>query len=162
MKDGRSESASKESSVPARATQDSCTLAREWVWVNRSLWTERMLAALDTGVKGSKWFSLIDKVYRPQTLMEAWQQVAANKGAAGIDGQSIERFAANAERYLGELAEDLKEGRCRPEPVRRGEIPKAGGNTPPTIVQNSAWSSRSQFPVSGCGRGMVKGSGERP
>jgi RNA-directed DNA polymerase len=96
-----------------------------------------MLAALDNGVKGSKWFSLIDKVYRPQTLMEAWQQVAANQGAAGIDGQSIERFAAHAERYVGELAEELREGRYRPEPVRRVEIPKAGGMTPPTIVQNS-------------------------
>jgi RNA-directed DNA polymerase len=131
VKDGRSESASEESSVPARATQDSYTLAQEWAGVDRSIWTERMLAALDNGVKGSKWFSLIDKVYRPQTLTEAWQQVAANKGAAGIDGQSIERFAANAERYLGELAEDLREGRYRPEPVRRVEIPKAGGKTRP-------------------------------
>ena len=131
MKDSRSESASKESSVPARATQDSCTQAQEWAWVDRSIWTERMLAALDNGVKGSKWFSLIDKVYRPQTLMEAWQQVAANQGAAGTDGQSIERFAANAEGYLGELAEDLKEGRYRPEPIRRVEIPKAGGKTRP-------------------------------
>jgi RNA-directed DNA polymerase len=131
VKDGRSESASEESSVPARATQDSCTLAQEWAWVDRSIWTERMLAALDNGVKGSKWFSLIDKVYRPQTLMEAWQQVAANKGAAGVDGQSIERFAANAEGYLDELAEDLREGRYRPEPVRRVEIPKAGGKTRP-------------------------------
>jgi RNA-directed DNA polymerase len=97
-----------------------------------------MLARLPNGVKGSKWFSLIDKVYRPQTLMEAWQQVAANKGAAGIDGQSIERFAANAEGYLDELAEDLKEGRYRPQPVRRVEIPKAGGSTPPTILHNFA------------------------
>ena len=53
MKDSRSESASEASSVPARATQDACTLAREWAWVDRSLWTERMLAALDNGVKGN-------------------------------------------------------------------------------------------------------------
>lgn len=122
---------SKESSVPARATQDSCPLAQKWAWVDRSIWTERMLAALDNGVKGSQWFSLIDKVYRPQTLREAWQQVAANQGAAGIDGQSIERFAANAEGYLGELAQDLREGRYRPEPIRRVEIPKADGKTRP-------------------------------
>ena len=44
---------------------------------------ERMLAALGNGVKGNKWFSLIDKVYRPSTLQAAWQQVKANKGAAG-------------------------------------------------------------------------------
>jgi RNA-directed DNA polymerase len=90
-----------------------------------------MLAALGNGVKGSKWFSLIDKVYRPQTLAEAWHQVKANQGAAGIDGQSIERFAAQAERYLSELAEDLKEGRYQADPVRRVEIPKAGGKTRP-------------------------------
>lgn len=87
-----------------------------------------MLAALDNGVKGNKWFSLIDKVYRPQTLAAAWQQVTVNKGAAGIDGQSSERFAADAERYPGELAQELKEGRYQAAPVRRVEIPKAGGN----------------------------------
>lgn len=100
-------------------------------WIDRAIWTERMLAALDNGVKGSKWFSLIDKVYRPQTLAAAWRQVKANKGAAGMDGQSIERFAAQAERYLDELAEDLKAGRYQAAPVRRVEIPKAGGKTRP-------------------------------
>jgi RNA-directed DNA polymerase len=48
-----------------------------------------------------------------------------------VDGQSCERFAANAERYLGELAEDLKEGRYRPAPVRRVEIAKADGKKRP-------------------------------
>jgi RNA-directed DNA polymerase len=100
-------------------------------WIDRAIWTERMVAALGNGVKGSKWFSLIDKVYRPQTLAAAWHQVKANQGAAGIDGQSIERFAAQAERYLSELAEDLKEGRYQADPVRRVEIPKAGGKTRP-------------------------------
>jgi hypothetical protein len=71
VKDGRSESASKEPSVPVRATQDSCTLAREGAGVDYSIWTERMLARLPNGVKGNQWFSLIDKVYRPQTLREA-------------------------------------------------------------------------------------------
>lgn len=98
-------------------------------WIDRSIWTQRMLAALDNGVKGGKWFSLIDKVYRAQTLAAAWQQVRGNKGAAGIDKQSIECFAANAERYLDELAQDLKEGRYEAAAVRRVEIPKAGGKT---------------------------------
>ena len=111
-----------------QATSD---LARDWAWIDRSIWTERMLAALDNGVKGNKWFSLIDKVYRPHTLAAAWQQVKANQGAAGIDGQSCERFAANAERYLGELAQDLKEGRYRAVPVRRVEIAQAGGKMRP-------------------------------
>jgi len=117
--------------VPAKATQASSIQTGNRDWIDRTIWTERMLAALADGVKGNKWFSLIDKVYRPQTLTAAWQQVKANRGAAGIDGQSIERFAAQAERYLGELAEDLKEGRYRAAPVRRVEIPKAGGKTRP-------------------------------
>jgi len=90
-----------------------------------------MLAALENGVQGGKWFSLIDKVYRPATLAAAWEQVRANRGAAGIDGQSVERFAAQAERYLGELAEELKTGRYRAAPVRRVEIAKADGKTRP-------------------------------
>ena len=76
----------------------------QWVWVDRTVWTERMLAALGNGVKGNKWFSLIDKVYRPSTLQLAWEQVKANKGAAGIDKQSFEGCAANERMYLNELA----------------------------------------------------------
>src|ERR1700682_6669467 len=47
------------------------------------LWTEAMLAALQRGVKGGKWHSLIDKVWHPDTLMLAWTQVERNAGAAG-------------------------------------------------------------------------------
>ena len=116
--------------VPARAKQAE-TIRTEWDWVDRTIWTERMLAALGNGVRGNKWFSLIDKVYRPATLQAAWEQVKSNRGAAGIDGQSIEAFAANAGRYLDELAKDLEEGKYQPQAVRRVEIPKAGGKTRP-------------------------------
>ena len=78
-----------------------------------------MLAALGNGVKGGKWFSLIDKVYAPITLDAAWKKVAANKGAAGIDRVSIKRFKAHKNRYLQELEKELREERYRPEPVRR-------------------------------------------
>jgi RNA-directed DNA polymerase len=93
-----------------------------------------MLAALGNGVKGSKWFSLIDKVYRPSTLQAAWCQVRANKGAAGIDRQSVERFAVNEQVYLNELAKDLEQGKYQPQAVKRVEIPKAGGKTRPLGV----------------------------
>ena len=116
--------------VPEKAKQTE-TAPTEWVWVDRAIWTERMLAALGNGVKGHKWFSLIDKVYRPSTLHAAWQQVKANKGAAGIDRQSIEGFAANELGYLSELGKDLEQGKYRPQAVRRVEIPKAGGKTRP-------------------------------
>lgn len=90
-----------------------------------------MLAALGNGVKGRKWFSLIDKVYRPSTLYAAWQQVKANKGAAGMDRQSVQAFAAKEWEYLRELGKDLEQGTYRPQAVRRVEIPKAGGKTRP-------------------------------
>ena len=100
-------------------------------WAEASIWTDRMVSALGNGVKGGKWFSLIDKVIRPATLEAAWQRVARNKGAAGVDGQSVERFAYQAERYLVELHAALKDGTYRPNPVKRVEIPKADGKTRP-------------------------------
>ncbi|MET1082157.1 MAG: group II intron reverse transcriptase/maturase [Burkholderiales bacterium] len=117
--------------MPETAKQGPETQARKWAWVEASVWTERMLAALDNGVQGGKWFSLIDKVYRLTTLTAAWERVKANRGAAGVDGQSVAAFAQHAERYLGELAQSLKEGRYRPQPVKRVEIPKGPKQTRP-------------------------------
>ena len=88
------------------------------------MWTERMLSALGNGVKGGKWYALIDKVYAPKTLAVAWAKVRANKGAAGVDGQSITRFAAKADDYLAELSTALRNGTYRPQAVKRVEIPK--------------------------------------
>jgi len=90
-----------------------------------------MVSALVNGVKGGKWYSLVDKAIRPTTLDAAWHKVARNKGAAGVDGQSIERFAAQADRYLRELHDSLKDGSYRPSPVKRVEIPKGDGRTRP-------------------------------
>src|SRR6266699_6206124 len=104
---------------------------RDWSWVEASVWTDRMVSALVNGVKGGRWFSLIDKVTAPATLAVAWAKVRANRGAAGVDGQSVERFDRQAELYLGELADELREGSYRPQPVRRVEIPKGDGRTRP-------------------------------
>jgi RNA-directed DNA polymerase len=90
-----------------------------------------MVSALDNGVKGGRWYSMMDKVYAPATLKAAWQKVQANGGAAGVDGQSLERFAAQAELYLTELATELREDRYRPQPVKRVDIPKGDGKTRP-------------------------------
>jgi RNA-directed DNA polymerase len=90
-----------------------------------------MVSALVNGVKGGRWFSLIDKVTAPATLQAAWEKVRAKRGAAGVDGQSVERFARQAELYLRELAEGLRDGSYRPQPVRRVEIPKGDGRTRP-------------------------------
>jgi RNA-directed DNA polymerase len=104
---------------------------RQLTWAEASIWTDRMVSALGNGVKGGKWFSLVDKVVRPATLETAWEQVERNKGASGIDGMSAERLAAGEERYLAELDESLKSGQYRPSPVQRVDIPKGNGQTRP-------------------------------
>src|SRR5260370_27031446 len=89
-----------------------------------------MLAALVMGVKGGKWHSLIDKVSRLETLKLGWAQVKRNAGAAGVDGVSVKRFAQAQEHYLAELAQGLRDGSYRPQPVRRVYIPKGKGQRP--------------------------------
>jgi len=90
-----------------------------------------MLAALENGVKGGCWFSLMDKVYAKRTLRAGWERVRRNRGAAGLDRISVSRFAASAERYLDELHEELKSERYRAEGVRRVYIEKTGGGQRP-------------------------------
>jgi len=115
----------------ARRDAEAGGRSRDWSWVEAAVWTERMVSALENGVTGGRWYSLMDKVYAPATLQAAWERVRANRGAAGVDGVSIERFEANAAKYLAELAAALRAGQYRPQPVRRVEIPKGDGRTRP-------------------------------
>ena len=92
----------KPSPVPSRAKQGGETPTR-WAWVEPAAWTTRMLAALDKGVKGGCWFSLMDKVYAPANLAAAWKRVRSNRGAAGVDGQSVAHFERDATKYLDQL-----------------------------------------------------------
>jgi len=96
-----------------------------------AIWTDRMLEALEKGVKGGVWFSLIDKVARMTTLMRAFELVKANDGAAGVDKVSIERYEKSADRYLSELLRELTEGNYKPLPVKRVYIPKGDGKMRP-------------------------------
>jgi RNA-directed DNA polymerase len=105
--------------------------ACDWSWVEGSVWTDRMLSALSNGVKGGVWYSLMDKVYAPAALAAAWEKVRANDGAAGVDRQSVERFAANSEVYLAELSRELRAGEYRPSAIRRVMIPKGNGGMRP-------------------------------
>jgi RNA-directed DNA polymerase len=111
--------------VPARAKQAG-DIPTRWAWVEPTVWTTRMLAALETGVKGGRWFSLMDQVYAPANLAAAWKRVRSNRGAAGVDRQSVEAFERHAEKYLEELHRELREGRYCPSAVRRQWIPKPG------------------------------------
>lgn len=99
--------------------------------VNTSIWSARMLAALGNGVKGGKWYSLMDKLCRHSTLEEAWLRVKRNRGAAGVDKMSIERFERQADKYLQELEEQLKAGDYKPQAVKRVYIPKSDGKQRP-------------------------------
>jgi len=119
------------SAAEAKQVAEIQSTRRPWAWVEAAVWTERMLSALGNGVKGGKWYSLIDKVYAPATLALAWAKVRANQGAAGVDGQSVDRFAAKAEIYLSELSSALREESYRPQAVKRVEIPKGDGRTRP-------------------------------
>lgn len=101
-------------------------LRQRWRWVEPAVWTERMLEALVRGVKGGKWFALIDKVYDPRNLRSAFGRVWGNRGAPGSDGQRLEQFEARLGEELAELGEELREGRYRPHPVRRVYIAKPG------------------------------------
>src|SRR3954465_15629545 len=77
---------------------------------------------------GRRFHALYDKVYRRDVLERAWGSVRANRGAAGIDRQTIadvERYGVD--RLLDELAADLKDGSFRPLAARRVFIPKPGG-----------------------------------
>jgi RNA-directed DNA polymerase len=111
--------------VPARAKRDGETLSR-WPWVEPTVWTARMLTALEQGVKGGKWFSLIDKVHPERTLYAAFSQVAANKGAAGVDHVTVTMFSNGLETHLKTLSEELRSGAYRPQQIRRHYIPKPG------------------------------------
>lgn len=110
-----------------KAKQAGETDAR-WHFVERRIWTDRMLEALVNGVKGGVWFSLIDKVYRRKTLDAAWKRVQANKGSAGVDHETIAKFSQEADRKLDYLSEQLRTGEYQPRPVRRVWIEKTGSH----------------------------------
>jgi RNA-directed DNA polymerase len=85
-----------------------------------------MLTALEQGVKGGKWFSLVDKVYARGNLRSAFAQVRRNKGSAGVDHQTAEMFERRLDENLEDLARTLADGSYRPQAIRRVEIPKPG------------------------------------
>jgi RNA-directed DNA polymerase len=91
-----------------------------------------MLTALDAsigtqqGVKGGKWYSLIDKLHSEATLRAAFAQVRANQGAAGVDHVSVEHYAKDEDANLRRLSEELRTGRYQPQQIRRHYIPKPG------------------------------------
>jgi RNA-directed DNA polymerase len=85
-----------------------------------------------------RFYALYDRIYRWDTLMAAWNQVAENRGAAGVDGVTIEQIVSRGDDetsglidFLVELQKELQEKRYQPQPVRRVYIPKADGKLRP-------------------------------
>ena len=101
-------------------------IRQRWEWTEPSVWTDKMLAALEKGVKGGKWFSLIDKVYSPENLLNAWKRVRANKGGAGVDNMSVEMYSKHVEQRLLKLSEKLKNEEYKPNAIKRVMIDKPG------------------------------------
>jgi len=98
-----------------------------WWWVERCVWTERMLTRLTTGESADRvWFRLWDKTYAPANLQSAFEKVWRNGGSAGADKQTVAHFGRHAGEELQRLHEQLRDGTYRPQPVRRAWINKSG------------------------------------
>jgi RNA-directed DNA polymerase len=85
-----------------------------------------MLSALEEGVKGGKWHSLMDKVYRPPNLVSAFREVKRRKGGAGVDHQTIEMFERDLIENLTKISTELASGQYRPRAIKRTWIEKPG------------------------------------
>jgi len=114
--------------VPATAPQEGEIRAR-WAWVEPTVWTERMLAALETGIEGGKWFRLIDKVWSPKNLASSLEKVVAKGGSAGVDNQSVRQVKVHKDQTIAKLEQELRAEQYRPQAVKRVWIPKPGSNT---------------------------------
>jgi RNA-directed DNA polymerase len=113
------------------ANRQTSNLRQRWEWTEETIWNKKMLAALENGVKGGVWFSLIDKVYSLSTLEKAWIYVKRNKGAAGVDNMDVDKFEYAKDVYIHEIHKQLKEGTYRPQAVKRVYIPKGKGKFRP-------------------------------
>ncbi len=96
------------------------------VGMEPAVWTERMLATLETGIEGGKWFRLIDKVWSPKNLAGSLQKVVAKGGSAGIDNQSARAVGEHQEQTIQKLEQELRAGQYQPRAVKRVWIPKPG------------------------------------
>ncbi len=115
----------KPSVVPATAPQGGEIRAR-WAWVEPVAWTERMLATLETGIEGGKWFRLIDKVWSPKNLTRALEKVVAKGGSPGIDSQSVHQVQVHQNQTIRKLEQELRANQYQPKAVKRVWIPKPG------------------------------------
>lgn len=97
-----------------------------WEWTEAAVWTERMVATLERGITGGKWYSLIDKVWKMANLQRAVEKVTKGKSAKKADGRKCRRYAEQSARRLPQLQRSIQNGTYQPKPVQRVWIPKLG------------------------------------
>jgi RNA-directed DNA polymerase len=98
----------------------------QWAWTEAEVWTERMLATLERGITGGKWYSLMDKVWKMANLQRAVEKVARGKSKKKADGRKCRRYAEQSAQRLPPLQAELQSGQYQPKPVQRIWIPKLG------------------------------------
>src|SRR6187402_1051760 len=101
-------------------------VAPQWEWTEAVVWTEPMVATLERGITGGKWYSLMDKVWKMSNLQRAVEKVAHGKSAKKPDGRRCRRYAEQSAQRLPGLQAQLQNGRYQPKPVQRIWIPKLG------------------------------------
>lgn len=95
-------------------------------WVERSVWTERMLKRLAQSQEQTVWYSLWDKVWNQGNLDQSILEVILNQGGPGVDGYRTEQLKAQWQQQCQQLQQELRTGIYRPQPARRAWIPKLG------------------------------------
>jgi hypothetical protein len=105
-------------------TNQAGAVRARWAWTAPEVWTPRMLTALERGVTGGRWYTLMDKVSAVPTLRAAFARVKANRGAAGVDHVTVAMYDPRLDAHLAALSMELRVGRYRPQPIRRHWIPK--------------------------------------
>src|SRR6266550_2291331 len=112
---------------PSQQAGEATPPREPWWWVERCVWTERMLTRRTSGESADRvWFGLWDKTYAPANLTSAFHQVWKNGGSAGADEQTVAHLGRRTEEELQRLHEQLRAGPYRPQPVRRAWIDKPG------------------------------------
>lgn len=110
----------------AEKPQEGGDIRSRWEWVEPEVWTERMLTALETGVKGGKWHRIIDKVWGQANLRRALEKVVQRGGSAGVDHQSVEQLQKHSVTELERLEHQLRTRSYQPKALRRVWIQKLG------------------------------------
>ncbi len=98
----------------------------QWEWTEAAVWTERMLATLEGGIKGGKWFSLMDKVWKMENMQRAVEKVTKGKSQKKADGRKCRRYAEESDWRLPALQRNIQNGLYEPKPAQRIWIPKLG------------------------------------